>query len=440
MRLVANASALLLIASLTACSASDSSDTPTKPVDRARRVASMKPQPYQDGVIQPNHLSPAELDRQLLAFYQQWKSRYVAQDCGDKRYFVKVDADGKPVGGDTAPGTITVSEAHGYGMLLSVLMAAQDDAAQSVFDGMFRYFKDHPARSSSGLMAWNQVAGCGNSGGRFRGYISATDGDLDIAYALLLADTTWGSKGEINYRAEAEKVLAAILRHEVSPADDHLMIGDWPGTDGDPVMKATTRSSDFMLSHLAAFYQVTSESRWLSIKNRTYAIIDQIRLRYSPDTALMPDFISGLDSAPRPAPAGLVGDERDGFYSWNAARYPWRVALDYLLYGDARAYNALAPLNAWARRTTGDDPTRFADTYKLDGSPLPGGDTNALAYVSALGVSAMIDRSNQVWLNTIWDDLVTKRIDDQDYYGNTLKLLAMVTMTGHWKRPGNRPG
>ena len=32
---------------------------------------------------------------------------------------------------------------------------------------------------------------------------SATDGDMDIAYSLLLADNLWGSHGKINYKEEA---------------------------------------------------------------------------------------------------------------------------------------------------------------------------------------------------------------------------------------------
>ena len=37
-------------------------------------------------------------------------------------------------------------------------------------------------------MAWSQVEGCGNAGEENGGDNTATDGDLDIAYALLVAD------------------------------------------------------------------------------------------------------------------------------------------------------------------------------------------------------------------------------------------------------------
>lgn len=390
---------------------------------------------YAAGTIKPDHLDQLALDAQLLSFYRQWKALYVHQGCGDGRYFVKVNADGKRVGGDTAPGTITVSEAHGYGMMLMAFMAKQDPQAQTTFDGMVRYFKDFPAVSDPGLMAWNQVEGCKNAGGRFRGQISATDGDLDIAFALLLADAAWGSQGAINYRREAAHTLEAILAHDVHPQGQHLMIGDWPLRDGETAIAMTTRSSDFMQSHLKAFADATGDARWLTVRNRTYAIIDDVRQRYSPKAGLMPDFICHLDTQPAPASAGFLGDERDGLYAWNAARYPWRIALDYLLYGEPRARAALIPLNRWARKITKDNPERFADSYKLDGRTLPDHGNNALAFISALGVSAMIDPSNQHWLNAIWDDMARQKISDDAYYGNTLKLLSMVVLSGHWTKP-----
>ena len=40
---------------------------------------------------------------------------------------------------------------------------------------------------------------------------SATDGDMDIAYSLLLADKQWGSDGEIDYLKQGKKVIDAIM-------------------------------------------------------------------------------------------------------------------------------------------------------------------------------------------------------------------------------------
>ena len=51
---------------------------------------------------------------------------------------------------------VTVSEAHGYGMLITVSMAEYDTQAKYYFDGMYRFFKAHPSDIGSHLMSWQQ--------------------------------------------------------------------------------------------------------------------------------------------------------------------------------------------------------------------------------------------------------------------------------------------
>jgi endoglucanase len=385
--------------------------------------------PYEGRAILP---SDPGRDVALREFYREWRDLYVVQACGEGRYLVRVDADGKPVGGGTQAGTLTVSEAHGYGMLLTVLMADDDPEARAVFDGMLRYLHDHPAASGPGLMAWNQVGDCSDAT-EVDGSASATDGDLDIAYALLLADRRWGNDGAFDYRAEADVVLDAILEREVS--GDVLLIGDWARTGDGGAYAAATRSSDFMVSHFRAFAEATGDRRWLAIRDRIYRTIEAVTDRQAPRTGLMPDFVVGMPDRPEPAPRGFLEGEHDGHYSWNAARYPWRLSLDALLYGEPRAEAALEPLTAWARAATAGDPGAFADTYRLDGRPVPEAGTGSMAFVPMLGVAAMLHPADQEWLDAIWAETVRTEIADEDYFGNTLKLLGMVAMTGRWQTP-----
>lgn len=384
--------------------------------------------------IRPTGFTQQQLDQSLVDFYKQWRSVYLVQGCGSGRYYVGVTADGKSVGGGTAKSTITVSEAHGYGMLISVLMADFDPNARAVFDGMVQYFHDYPAKSGAGLMAWNQTKGCGNARD-VAGDTSATDGDLDIAYALLLADKKWGSDGSVDYREEALKVIAAIGKHEIDAAGRFVRIGDWVDDGDDGRYAPVTRSSDFMVSHFKTFADVTGDRTWYGVRDETYSIINRVRGKYSPQTSLMPDFIVGLPSKPRPAGANFLEGPNDGAYSWNAARYPWRIAVDYLLNDDQRALAALKPLNSWIKRTTDGDPAKIADTYKLNGSPAAKSDRDAVAFVSMFAVSASIEATNQSWLDALWADMTRRTVKNEDYYGNTLKLLAMITIAGHWTQP-----
>ena len=61
-------------------------------------------------------------------------------------------------------------------------------------------------------MAWRQMGDCASSDDPN----SASDGDLNIAFGLLLAHAQWGSKGAINYRGAALRVLDAIRRRTIS--------------------------------------------------------------------------------------------------------------------------------------------------------------------------------------------------------------------------------
>jgi len=385
-------------------------------------------------IIKPSY-EQAELDHQLFHFYQDWKSTYLREGCGFQRFLVDVAADGKNVEGGTAPSTLTISEAHGYGMLITVMMADFDLDAQKTFDGMVNYFHDHPAKSNPGLMAWNQLRNCQNAGDDVGGDHSATDGDLDIAYALILADHKWGSTGGINYGNEARKVIAAIKEEEIDPVSHFVRIGDWVDSVDDGQYAYTTRSSDFMVSHFKAFADFTGDSSWYAVRDRTYSIMASISSRFSPETSLFPDFIVGLPQNPRPAKPRFLEGVDDGKYSWNALRDPWRISLDYLLYADERAFHIVRSINTWIKNVSDGNPKNIADTYTLKGRYSRNSGFDSMAFVSMFAVAAMIDESNQQWLDDLWEDMNEKSISDEDYYGNTLKLLSMITITGHWQKP-----
>jgi endoglucanase len=52
-----------------------------------------------------------------------------------------------------------------------------------------------------------------------------------------------------------------------------------------------------------------------------------------------------------------------------------------------------------------------------------------------MGVAAMVEADNQDWLNAVWDNVVAQEIEHDDFYGNTLKRMAMIAMSGHWAKP-----
>ncbi|MFN2377527.1 MAG: glycosyl hydrolase family 8 [Candidatus Binatia bacterium] len=379
------------------------------------------PMTYAAGSILPNHLSQAALDQAVRDFYDDWKAEYLTETCGAGRYVVLTSV---------GSGNLTVSEGHGYGMMLAALMAGHDPAAQDIFDGMFAYFTEHPTATHDRLMSWKQSNSCNDVDGNN----SATDGDLDIAFALLLADKQWGSCGSIDYAAEALAVLEAVLDGDVDAGHAFTLLGDWV-TAGVPPYDTSTRSSDFMTGHFASFEAATAETAWGDLRDSLYGIVSSVQASHSAGVGLVPDFIVAPATSPAPAAPGFLEGPRDGMYSYNACRVPWRLATDYVTSGDARAKAALDPLNAWIRTKTGNDPSAIGAGYELDGDAIAGTDYTSMAFTAPFGVGAMVDAGNQAWLNAVWNKVAATPLSAENYYENTLKLLSMIVMSGNWWAP-----
>ena len=311
---------------------------------------------YGSGTITPDRVRQEDQDRAVEEAYVAWKNTYLKDDCGPGLFYVWTQ---NATGGDDR--SISTSEGHGYGMIIMALMAGYDPEAQTVFDGLYRFFRDHPSVNSQDLMAWLQTEDCqdlepGNTS-------SAVDGDMDIAYALLLADRQWGSAGTINYRAEAIHVIDAIVAHEIHPETSLIMLGDWVTSD-EPLYYFGTRSSDFMPGHLRAFYEATGDIVWLDALDNSYALYEDIQAQYSPETGLLPDFVQDTQTDPRPADPYYLEDKTDGWYYYNACRTPWRIGVDVLLSGDPRGKVILEHMNSWLLRATNGDPSMIYAGYE----------------------------------------------------------------------------
>ncbi len=356
--------------------------------------------------------------------YDAWKGRYVKAACGSRKRYVEFAPDGA---------TMAVSEGMGYGMLLAVLMAGHDAEAQAMFDDMYRFVRSFPSARSGYLMGWNVTRDCKMITGWGDG--SATDGDLDIAYALVMADKQWGSSGEINYAAEASATIAAIKRWNVHPSLYHVVLGDW--ALGDSARAMGTRTSDQIPAFFRSFATATNDATWRTVRDRSYQIVNALQTTYAPATGLLPDFAVGLDGAPRPANAGFLEGDNDGKYAWNAVRDPWRLSLDALQTGDARAKDAVTRISRWLKSSTGGDAEKTRGPYALNGQALV--DYSSLAFAAPFAVAVAAAGEDQAFLDALWARLKNRAIGG-GYYEDALKMLSMVALTGNWWDPDATPG
>ena len=373
---------------------------------------------YFPGTIKPNHLSQAQLDNSVKTFYNQWKARFIKHVSGTDQDFIWFENKDRKQ---------CVSEGQGYGMIIMTLIAGYDKSAKDIYDNLFRYARAHPTAKSKYLMAWAQY-----TNDKSTDNTSASDGDLDIAYSLLLADKHWGSKGKINYLAEAKATINAIMQHEINQKTWAVLLSD--GIEEESKDYFATRSSDFMPDHFKAFKAATNDARWDKVTDAGYKLFITMQDKYSPDAGLIPDFIVNINKTPKPAPPNFLESPYDGQYNYNACRDPWRIATDYLLTGDKRSKQIADKINRWIRETTNNDTYNLSAGYTLAGNDIKHRYFEALSFVAPFGVCAMVDAKNQAWLNKIWDYLTGFKLKDYDYYDNTIKLLDMMIMSGNLNR------
>ena len=378
---------------------------------------------YQAGTITPNHLSQHSLDQSVELFYKNWKDRYIRKMNEDEYY----------VWSEGVKGFECVSEGQGYGMVIIVYMAGFDSASQKTFDGLFKYFKAHPSRRSPGLMAWSQY-----KGGADAQISSATDGDMDIAYSLLLANSQWGSTGEINYLQQALSVIHEIMEYEINRKTWSVLLSNEVQYDSKDFFDM--RTSDFMPASFKQFGHFSQDGDWQRVIDKNYKLFSLFQKKYSPDSGVLPDFILHLDSKPVPAKGRFLESKYDGCYNYNACRVPWRIGVDYLLNGDMRSKQIVAKINEWVRETSSNKPDNISAGYTLAGDDLPRRNYEALSFIVPFAVSAMVDSKNQEWLNKLWDYTTGFKLSEFDYYDNSIKMICMIIISRNYWQPESLNG
>jgi len=368
--------------------------------------------PYVPGTLRPS-VSQATQDQVLQKYYDFWKKNFLTTKCGSGTYAVlSKDADHS-----------FVAEGEGYGVTISAMMADKDPQARAIVDGIVKFVKAHPSVNNKDLHAAEQDSNCKS----VNGSDSATDGDLEIAYGLLIADTKWGSTGSVDYKAEAVRIINAIKKSEVNNSTKFTLLGDW-GNDAE--YKNSSRSSDWMPGHLRAFAKATGDSFWDSVRTRSETAVSQLQSQYAPNTGLLPDFVVNTNSTPKPAPADFLEGPYDGKYSWNACRDPWRLGADAITASGSAAAAQVHKMNTWIKSATGGDPSKIQSGYSLSGTKTESGQHPC--FTAPFAVAAMTDPGSQAWLDKLWTSIAAFSPDSTDYYGTGITVQVLLILTGNY--------
>jgi len=340
--------------------------------------------------------------------YARWREKYVKEYQGGLYIAYNGKHHEKP------PSAVTVSEATGYGLLVSVLQRNRAD-----FDGFLRFWRLF--LTEHGLMYWQLLNHDGVIKPNRGSLNSATDGDMDIAFALFLAADAWD---EPAYEAEAQAVCKSLLARCHNSQTQLLTLGDWC-VPGHPLHDAA-RPSDFLLSHLTMFLRrdFAHAETWEATLEATVRAVQAQLDQHS--TGLMADFVMYNHDLKRfePVKGKVLERAHDPDYFFNSCRIPWRLSIYYMETRDPRVEPTLRALTAFFE---GQD-VLYAG-YTLAGK--------SLVRYSHLGFTAPVHclfkvmKSSHVGRVT---DMMTA-MGEGTYFGDTIQLLCALQTASLDARP-----
>ena len=371
---------------------------------------------YGQGIL-PNNYSRDEMNKDMLRMYNQWRELYITSEGCEPGEIRVLGGGGYKLG--------TCSEAIGYGMLISVYMATPTNSAHSDFDGLFRFYKRHLI-PGYGLMEW-EVNKYGNGVNPW----AAPDGDMDVAFALLMAHKQWGSKGSIDYLSEAKTLINNIMEHAVNKPQYTIARTQLVNV----LSWSNTMSSYQMPAFYNLFYYATGDKQWLQCIKAAYDLYDYFSRANS--TGLLP-FRFRHDYSP--VSYSSSGAPNDYHFGFDSCRVPWRITLDYLWNGTSNSHLALELPNQqvnwfvnWIKQNKSGDYSQTPASFNLDGTQRSTF-SSPRNMVAMMAPAAMVKASNQEILNELYDYLRSIELTHDwpgDYYQDTLLVLGMLTLTGN---------
>ncbi|HVZ88810.1 MAG TPA: glycosyl hydrolase family 8, partial [Polyangia bacterium] len=362
--------------------------------------------PGQGSCAAPTGANPAD----AMAAYAKWKTDLVVSD--GARGYLRVQRPNS----SGAQVDSTVSEGIGYGMLLAVF--ANDE---STFDAFWKYEQLFP--DNHGLMNW-YISSDGNT---VLGTGAATDGDEDMAFALLMADKRWGGQGSLSttYLSAARTLIGLIWQYEVDPNYSYIL------KSGDQVDGSVINISYFAPAYYRVFGQATNASaNWNKVIDACYAAISAAlnAQNGNQDNGLVPAW-----STPAGVPMTPPGTSMPLYDQLDSCRTPFRLGEDFCWNAEPRALAYLQKITGFY---AGVGVANLVDGYDLDGTPHPqfvtAGGPRAASFVGPAGVGAMATGTTYVKLR---DDAYASvatlgDLAGSTYYQESWTVLSLQMMTG----------
>ena len=304
----------------------------------------------------------------------------------------------------------TVSEGIGYGMLIGVYLNDKP-----MFDALWSYAKAH--FDGNGLMNWNISSSGGTAGSG-----SATDGDEDMAWALIMAGKQWNSA---TYTNDASTLIRNLKAHALD--GNTLKPGDNFGGS------SQTNPSYFAPSYYRAFARVTGDNAWMGVLDQSYSILAAA----AGSSGLVPNWVNSSGAGV----AGPSGTANGPDFGYDACRTPWRIALDYCETGEPRAKAYLDKIVGFYVAQAPTALNMLKDGYTTSGQNPSGtlGDYSAgMAFYGPGGTAAMADAAQANFVRLAWSGLVNQTTGGAmnvsgvfTYFNASWGVLSLLALSGN---------
>jgi len=321
-----------------------------------------------------------------------------------------------------------ITEGMSYGMMISVQLNKKTE-----FDNLWRWadrYMRHKDGPNKGYFAWScDTKGNKNDPG------PASDGEAYFIQALFAASGRWGDAGEINYRAEAQSILDAMLHQSDDGVGEDMFEKNLHMVRFVPTLKFTDPSY-----HLPAFY-----TEWAKYARRDKAFWTAAaaasrkfwKTTVNPNTGLNPCY-ANYDGTPHDDFGADGKSNYGGTFNSDAYRTVMNAALD-------KMWNNVDPGFDWGGALHRFMKGKTLSVYTVDGKPYynrdnalegnhPTGLAGGLVFTNATAAAISTAPDRLDYVRALYTAAVPS--GQWRYYDGMLYMLSMLVASGQMKPYG----
>jgi oligosaccharide reducing-end xylanase len=314
------------------------------------------------------------------------------------------------------------TEGMSYGMMIAVQLNKKNE-----FDRLWKWTKTYMQHSygpHKDFFAWHCKVN-----GSIIGSHSASDGEEWYVMTLFFASVRWGDgEGIYNYKAEAQKILDAMLNKVASSDKSDVVTNMFNKKEKQVVFVPSGGADDFTdpSYHTPHFYELWA--RWADKENQFWCDAASVSRGFlkkavHPKTGLAPDY-ANFDGTPFSRWGG--GNENFQYDAWRVAM---NVAVDYEWFAkdDWEVLQSNRLLNFFYSEGIG----KYGNLYTLDGKRLSNDYSIGLAAMNAVAALASTNENRKDFVEELWNTPIPS--GPGRYYDGMLYMLAMLQVSGNFR-------